>query len=238
MVLTSAPSSDNPIELDEDVSTVENIKTRCLGDCIQCWRSSLGSVEDASTNRLAASLPLEQPPVLDRGSPNAVPVFTSLMTNTYTPPPQEDILMEAPRNIDPTPCPQSPPPPTMIEHDGKMEREWLVDAILDSRIRRNFDTGEFYLEYKVDWRGYDASWEPLQNVLPGCEQLVEEFHVKSPKRPNLAKLTKFERKMRRKGTTRQPIERPATTGLCPRQTTDGRGQSRKSTRRGQWPGSR
>ncbi|KMP10206.1 hypothetical protein CIRG_09887 [Coccidioides immitis RMSCC 2394] len=73
----SGGSHDNPIVLDEDVSTVESIETRCSGDRIQCRRSSLGGVENASTNSLAAGLPLEQPPVLDRGSPNAVPVYPS-----------------------------------------------------------------------------------------------------------------------------------------------------------------
>ncbi|EAS29484.3 uncharacterized protein CIMG_08230 [Coccidioides immitis RS] len=140
------------------------------------------------------------------GSGRSHGTFTSVFMFMDATSPQEDNLMEVLTNNDLMLCPLSPPPPILIKHDRRMEREWLVDVILDLRIQRNFNTRRFYLEYKIDWCGYAASWEPLHNVLPGCEQLVEEFHAKLLKRPNLAKLIRFETRMRWKDMTRQLTE--------------------------------
>jgi len=72
-------------------------------------------------------------------------------------------------------------PPPIIEIDSFKEYE--VEAILDSRIRRK------KLEYLVDWKGYNISertWEPFNN-LNNTADLIKEFHTNYPRKPNLLK---------------------------------------------------
>ena len=67
------------------------------------------------------------------------------------------------------------PPP--IEVDGVLE--FLVQAILDSRIRRR------KLEYLVGWVGYDASdrtWEPAC-ALANTSDVIADFHRNFSSRP-------------------------------------------------------
>lgn len=59
------------------------------------------------------------------------------------------------------------------------DREWEVEAILDSRIRRR------KLEYLVCWKGYDiedSSWEPAAHVTNAAD-LVKAFHDSYPGKP-------------------------------------------------------
>ncbi|EEP81465.1 predicted protein [Uncinocarpus reesii 1704] len=91
---------------------------------------------------------------------------------------------------------ESSPLPIPMEQDEETEEEFQVYTILDSRIRRDCNNGTFYLEYKVDWSLDYPSWEPFGNVVPGCEELVEEFHARYPDKPNLATLTQLEEQMR------------------------------------------
>ncbi|KAI1933490.1 hypothetical protein LOZ66_006392 [Ophidiomyces ophidiicola] len=61
---------------------------------------------------------------------------------------------------------------------------WTVDDVLDSRIvSRN---GESVLEYRICWAD---TWEPRDNLLPGCKPLVHAFHRKwGSKRPSMTTL--------------------------------------------------
>ena len=62
-----------------------------------------------------------------------------------------------------------PAPPVYV--DG--EEEWHVDAILDSRIRRN------KLQYLVQWTGWtNPTWEPAEFL--DATSAVDEFHARYP----------------------------------------------------------
>ncbi|OJD20590.1 hypothetical protein ACJ73_08075 [Blastomyces percursus] len=74
-------------------------------------------------------------------------------------------------------------PEVSAGHAGATQEEWLVKKILDSRIRlRN---GKPRLEYRVAWR----PWQPRSDLIPGCEELVKEFHTEGKdERPSLTTL--------------------------------------------------
>jgi hypothetical protein len=82
---------------------------------------------------------------------------------------------------------QPPPPPVSVEENDTTTEEWLVDEILDSRIRGS-GRGKPRLEYYVGWKGYPPSWQPRHDLIPGCEELVNEFHTRRPDRPSPADL--------------------------------------------------
>jgi Chromo (CHRromatin Organisation MOdifier) domain len=72
---------------------------------------------------------------------------------------------------------QSPLPP--IEIDGQIE--YQVEAILDSKRIRN------KVKYLVRWTGYEntgkaETWEPIEH-LHNCQNLLEEFHRRYPRKP-------------------------------------------------------
>lgn len=175
-----------------------SLKLHFSGDGIQCRQSSLGGLDNVSTPNPVEDLPRKQASESDQGSFKAPGSLFSLL-NTYAAVrlPAKSL---AETDGDRAPSPSVPPPPILIENDGILVEEWVVRRILDSRIRRNSNTGRFYLQYKVDWDGYDTSWEPIGNFLPACEQLVAQLHERMPKRPTLATLTRFEKRMRRKRT--------------------------------------
>ncbi|OJD26154.1 hypothetical protein ACJ73_02464 [Blastomyces percursus] len=53
----------------------------------------------------------------------------------------------------------------------------LVDEILESMMVEDQEM-RWYL---VKWRGYDPSWQPEYDLIPGCEELVRKFHARSGK---------------------------------------------------------
>ncbi|EQL37419.1 hypothetical protein BDFG_01031 [Blastomyces dermatitidis ATCC 26199] len=71
---------------------------------------------------------------------------------------------------------QTPPPPVLIEDGGVTTEEWLVDEILESKLVENDDQKMRW--YLVKWRGYNPSWQPEDDLIPGCEELIHEFHAK------------------------------------------------------------
>ncbi|KAL2362963.1 hypothetical protein RJZ56_004141, partial [Blastomyces dermatitidis] len=73
---------------------------------------------------------------------------------------------------------RTPPPPMLIEDGGVTTEEWLVDEILAG------DDDQGMRWYLVKWRGYDPSWQPEHDLIPGCEELVDEFHAKPGKLQN------------------------------------------------------
>ena len=74
---------------------------------------------------------------------------------------------------DPYPGQLQPPPPP-VEVDG--EEEWLVDDILDARIRYR------KLQYLVKWTGYDQpTWEDATNV--NGLQAIDNIHQAHPDKP-------------------------------------------------------
>nr|KMM68713.1 hypothetical protein CPAG_05037 [Coccidioides posadasii RMSCC 3488] len=91
---------------------------------------------------------------------------------------------------------EPPPPPVLVDRNGVAAPEWPVDGIINSRMvvgRR----GRVRLEYLVDWRGYTPSWQPRRDLIPGCEELVDEFHKRYPNRPSPADLDGGRRPKRR-----------------------------------------
>ena len=56
------------------------------------------------------------------------------------------------------------------------EKDWEVEKIIGRQF--NFETER--LEYLVQWRGYDATWEPLIN-LGNCLELVNQYEVEERK---------------------------------------------------------
>ncbi len=82
-----------------------------------------------------------------------------------------------PHKPDTIPGRRNPPPPP-IEIDN--QPEYVVDRILDSRVRRK------RLEYLVSWEGYTAehnSWEPA-SYLTNAQATVNEFHQQNPDCPS------------------------------------------------------
>ncbi|KAF5204437.1 Retrotransposable element tf2 protein type 1-like [Thalictrum thalictroides] len=75
---------------------------------------------------------------------------------------------------------QSKPPP--IETNDDCDDTYEVEAVLDSRTRRN------KVQYLVRWTGYDdLTWEPYGN-LDGCKDLLLEFHRDYPNAPRSTEL--------------------------------------------------
>ena len=67
-----------------------------------------------------------------------------------------------------------------IEVAAEHEEEHEVDRVLDTRD----ENGK--IEYLIHWKGYshaENTWEPPKN-LKHCQQLVREFHLRNPDRPN------------------------------------------------------
>ncbi|EGC46849.1 conserved hypothetical protein [Histoplasma capsulatum var. duboisii H88] len=67
-----------------------------------------------------------------------------------------------------------------VDHVGAARKGWLVKKVLDSRIRMR--GGKSTLEYRVAWM---PTWQPRSDLIPGCEELVKEFHMEwKDKRPS------------------------------------------------------
>jgi hypothetical protein len=85
---------------------------------------------------------------------------------------------------DSLPQQQEPSPsPVLVERNGVAAPEWPVDGVINSRTVIS-KSGKVRLEYLVDWRGYTPSWQPRRDLIPGCEELVDEFHKRYPNRPS------------------------------------------------------
>ncbi|KAI0992319.1 hypothetical protein K3495_g15867, partial [Podosphaera aphanis] len=79
----------------------------------------------------------------------------------------------------PSQCQTQPP---SLEPGSYEPETYEVEAILDSRLRRN------KIQYLVRWTGYeDTTWEPSDN-LEGCKELVSEFHASYPEAPRSQEL--------------------------------------------------
>ncbi|EDN11138.1 predicted protein [Histoplasma mississippiense (nom. inval.)] len=80
-------------------------------------------------------------------------------------------------------------------HARATQEEWRVKKILDSRI--HVRKGKPILEYRVAWQ---STWQPRSDLIPGCEELVKEFHAEwKDERPSLTTLTghmRFKQKRR------------------------------------------
>lgn len=75
---------------------------------------------------------------------------------------------------------QEAPPPIEISPSGHEVHE--VEAILDSRIRRN------KVQYLVRWTGtIDTTWEPYEH-LDNCHEALQDFHKTYPNAPRSMEL--------------------------------------------------
>ena len=67
-----------------------------------------------------------------------------------------------------------PEPPVMItDADGDNHDEFVVEEILDKRVKRN------KVEYLIHWKGYgiqERSWEPKEH-LGNAKEILDEFET-------------------------------------------------------------
>lgn len=83
-----------------------------------------------------------------------------------------------------SPRPPSRPRSIPVEQGCATRVEWPVRRILNSRIRTR--GGKAILEYCVAWK---PTWQTRDDLVPGCEELVKEFHAEwKNKRPSLTTL--------------------------------------------------
>jgi hypothetical protein len=74
---------------------------------------------------------------------------------------------------------REPPPSLKIEREGTETEEWEVQEIADSRMQGKKNKR---LQYKVVWKGHKPTWNDWEEVLPGCDELVQEFHHRYPQK--------------------------------------------------------
>ena len=80
--------------------------------------------------------------------------------------PVQHVSLLSPTADNPLPGQRNPPPPPIIVND---EEEYMVDEILNARVRRN------KLEYLIKWVGYDnPGWEKANGV--NGLQAIDRFH--------------------------------------------------------------
>ena len=71
------------------------------------------------------------------------------------------------------------PPPLYVVRNNESNEEYEVEEVLDSqRIGK-----KKRLRYKMRWKGYTPDWRTWEEVLPGCDDLIQEFHAKHPAKP-------------------------------------------------------
>jgi hypothetical protein len=87
---------------------------------------------------------------------------------------------------DPLLAEQPQPAPVLVEREGITAPEWHVQGIVNSKLVERGRRRR--LEYLVDWTGYDNTWQPRYDLIPGCERLVARFHKDYPDRPSPASL--------------------------------------------------
>jgi transposase InsO family protein len=87
--------------------------------------------------------------------------------------PVQHVSLLSPTANDPLSGQRNPPPPPVVIND---EEEYVVDEILDARIRWN------RLEYLVKWIGYDnPSWHRAKDI--NGLQAIDRFHELYPDKP-------------------------------------------------------
>ena len=81
---------------------------------------------------------------------------------------------------DPLPGQRPPtPPPIIVERDGESSVEYGVKEVVDSRRKGRGG----YLWYKLRWTNGEITEQPWDDVLPGSEVLVAQFHKNNPLKP-------------------------------------------------------
>ena len=95
-----------------------------------------------------------------------------------------NVVKLTPAPVDPIPGRRAQPPPPPVIVSG--EEEYVVERILDSRLRRG------KLQFKVKWKGYGAeenSWEAASDV--HAEALVKDFYRSNPGAPRFIASASF-----------------------------------------------
>ena len=91
-------------------------------------------------------------------------------------------LLLRPAAKDPLPgqAAKEPPKPEVVITDGVEQEQWTAIGIKDTKLKGRGKK----LHYLVDWKGYEhATWQPWEDVLPGCDRIVKTFHERRPDRP-------------------------------------------------------
>ncbi|OJD27197.1 hypothetical protein ACJ73_01402 [Blastomyces percursus] len=148
------------------------------------------------THRHSKDAPIILDKEVKRPEPSPLPRLVSESPLHFPPSPLDNNGHEGQFSTSTLPEVKPPPQPMRIRRDGVMALEWQVDEVLDSRIKRV--GGILRLEYLVKWKGYDEStWEPSENLIPGCDELVSAFHTKwkqeKPSMLTLAAMKKLKR---------------------------------------------
>lgn len=74
---------------------------------------------------------------------------------------------------------REPPPVEKIKRGDVTYDEWEVEKIVDSKLFGK----KKRLRYKVAWKGSTPDWRYWEEVLPGCDELVLDFHESHPSKP-------------------------------------------------------
>ncbi|OJD21176.1 hypothetical protein ACJ73_07487 [Blastomyces percursus] len=173
----------------------------------------------ASSRQTSPTVPIkmevvEPPPIITdttEGQSKDAPIILDEEVERPEPSPLPRHVSESPLHFPPSPrdnshegqfsisiLPEAGPSPRPIRtrRNGVTALEWQVDEVLDCRIKRAGKRRS--LEYLVKWKGYDEpTWEPRENLIPGCDELVSVFHTKwkqeKPSKLTLAAMKKLKR---------------------------------------------
>ena len=72
--------------------------------------------------------------------------------------------------------------PSQLEEDGESNREFVVEKILDKRVRNG------RIEYYISWKGFDQeknSWKFNENL--NCPELIKAFEDKLKSKKEVSK---------------------------------------------------
>ena len=84
-------------------------------------------------------------------------------------------------HLEPTPAPSADPferptpdHPPAIDEDAHAD-QWLVDKLLDRRIRRVGRYRKEVIEYLVQWKGYGPEWNQWVREDDISDELIKEY---------------------------------------------------------------
>ncbi|EPX72904.1 chromodomain protein 2 [Schizosaccharomyces octosporus yFS286] len=113
--------------------------------------------------------------------------------------------------------------------DGSGEEEYIVEAVLDARLKENGTGYQYYLK----WEGYDDpednTWNEEEDCV-GCQELVNEFWRKKGGKPPINMLRTKRRKARSTSQSRKLLEKKTDDDLKPPISTFSRKRRKSATK--------